>query len=119
MAYVGGSGLAEKFQILRDALQEYFGVLSSMRDGLPVKSIPEKPQALIMYDQCKAMGIPLLPGGLMDQPHIWLLEYAICQQERELNTIRERAKNDTQSSPQSSPVAATAKADVLRNVGRV
>ena len=120
MAHVGGSGVAEGIKALREALKEYFGVLSSIKDGLPVKAVPEKPEALIKYDQCKAMGIPLVEGGLRDQPHIWLYEYAICQQERELHTLYERARqNDNQPSAQQTPVAATAKADILRNVGRV
>jgi len=120
METIGGSGVAEGLEALRDALQEYFGVLSSIKEGLPVKAVPEKPEALIKYDQCKAMGIPLVEGGLRDQPHIWLYEYAICQQQRELNILYERAKqNDNRTSAQQTPIAATAKADILRNVGRV
>lgn len=73
-----------------------------------------------MYDQCRAMGIPLVQGGLQDQPHIWLLEYAICQQERELNSLREKAAQyERSSASEQTPVPATAKADLLRNVGRV
>lgn len=119
MANVGGSGVAEGLKSLRAAIKEYFAVLSSVKDGLPVKSMPKKPQALLMFDQCKAMGIPLIDGGLQDQPHIWLLEYAICQQERELNSIHQKAKNESTNSPQPQTVAATATADILRNVGRV
>jgi len=35
--------------------------------------------ALIRYEQCEAMGIPLVQGGLLDQPHIWLMEYGIVK----------------------------------------
>lgn len=33
---------------------------------------------------CKTMGIPLVEGGIVDQPHIWLMQYAVCAQEVEL-----------------------------------
>lgn len=44
--------------------------------GLKVE-IPEKPEALVLYQQCKTMGIPLVEGGLLDQPYYWMQEYAV------------------------------------------
>lgn len=31
-----------------------------------------KPTALIYYEMTIELGIPLVDGGIMDQPHIWL-----------------------------------------------
>jgi hypothetical protein len=39
---------------------------------------------MVLYEQCRDMGIPLVTGGLMDQPHIWLLEASVVKQETEL-----------------------------------
>jgi len=37
------------------------------------------------------MGIPLVEGGVRDQPYIWLMEYGICKNEVTLwETILER-----------------------------
>jgi len=47
-------------------------------------TVPEPPQALLYYKMCESMHIQLVDGGVFDQPHIWLLEYAICQKKTEL-----------------------------------
>ena len=39
--------------------------------------IPEKPEALLLWEKCQAIGVPLMSGGLVDQPHIWLEELAV------------------------------------------
>lgn len=46
--------------------------------GLKVK-VPPKPEELIRYEMVNEMKIPLVAGGVMDQPHIWLLQYAIVK----------------------------------------
>jgi hypothetical protein len=49
-------------------------MLNQLRAGLEVA--PEerfgKPDELKKYEQMKALGIPVLAGGVQDQPHIWL-----------------------------------------------
>ena len=50
--------------------------------GLKPKEIPEKPEALDLFQQCQMMGIPLVEGGVLDQPHIWAREYRIVYQEK-------------------------------------
>lgn len=40
--------------------------------------MPTPPDAYILYKQTKEMGIPLVAGGLQDQPYIWLEQYAVC-----------------------------------------
>lgn len=48
----------------------------------------------------KKMQIPLVSGGLMDQPHLWLLEYRVIDQTVTLmetldNLARQGTKNGT------------------------
>jgi len=38
----------------------------------------EKPDALVLYEQIKSTGVLLNAGGLLDQPYVFMLEYAIC-----------------------------------------
>jgi hypothetical protein len=47
--------------------------------GMSSKGI-HKPEVLIRYEQVRAMGIPLVAGGLVDQPYLWLKEFAIITQ---------------------------------------
>jgi hypothetical protein len=75
--------LNEALGKLREELQEYYGALEGLKIGFQT-AIPDKPDALILCDQIKEMGIPLVAGGLMDQPYIWLLEYRICMEEKEI-----------------------------------
>jgi len=46
--------------------------------------IPKKPAALVFYEQTKELGLPLVEGGILDQPHIWLEQYAVCMQREQL-----------------------------------
>jgi hypothetical protein len=69
---------------LRNEIRDYYGALNEIEMGLKPAKIPEKPEALVLYEQCQAFGIPLVQGGVRDQPHLWLMEYAVCAQEREL-----------------------------------
>lgn len=81
----GGRLLGERLDGLRAALREYFGAINEVKEGLHVE--PErlvKPDALVAFETCQNLGIPIVGGGLLDQPHIWLMEYIICQQETEL-----------------------------------
>ena len=75
----GGRLLEERLQELETALHNYFGAVNELamdHPGLNVE-VPEKPQALVLYQQCKSLGFHLVEGGLVDQPHIWLQEVAV------------------------------------------
>lgn len=76
---VGGSKLEGKLQELRAALEDYYGGLNELKEGLR-QTVPEPPEALVYWRQCRALGIPLVAGGLLEQPHIWLLELAIVKE---------------------------------------
>jgi hypothetical protein len=43
-----------------------------------VATIPEKPDILIYVEEIKESGHLLMPGGLMQQPHIFMYEYNHC-----------------------------------------
>jgi hypothetical protein len=47
------------------------------------------------YEQIRAFGIPLVSGGIMDQPHLWLLEYeAIDQTVKLMELINNQPKQE-------------------------
>lgn len=96
-----------KIEQLRLAIQNYLGALNEIAEGLKPSAIPEKPEALALYDACKTMNTPLIAGGVMDQPHIWLMEYQVCDHERErfrrLQEINRRNAYDNQSAETAQP----------------
>lgn len=80
----GGSRVEGGLEELRQALYNYYGAISELKtlaESDPSLAsqveIPEKPEALVLWEQCQANGIPLVSGGLLDQPHIWLEEQAV------------------------------------------
>lgn len=50
--------------------------------GLNTKPV-DKPEALILWEQCLALDLPLVAGGLMDQPYYWILQVAVIRQEEQ------------------------------------
>ena len=55
--------------------------------GLGSKKKPlEKPEALVLLEQCEKLHIPLVSGGLLDQPHIWILEVGQVIETRDIYT---------------------------------
>jgi hypothetical protein len=77
----GGRGGRHLRGIIEDNKQEirdYFGAINLAKATSNFKKIPEKPAVLVYYEQCKALRVPLVAGGLMDQPYVWLEQYAAC-----------------------------------------
>jgi hypothetical protein len=72
---IGGSIVGGYLDDLANGVRDYFGALNEIKQGLQGVKIPERPEALIRYEMVKSTGLPLKSGGLLDQPHIWLLEY--------------------------------------------
>jgi hypothetical protein len=64
-------------------LEEYYGVFAELKAGLSV-SIPETPEILLYLEMCESNKIPLMAGGLLDQPHIFLIEANIARSKREM-----------------------------------
>jgi hypothetical protein len=88
---LGGRAVAAKLEALRNALYDYYGAINELKvllesqpHTLPNIVIPEKPEALKLWEQCNTMNLPLYDGGVMDQPHIWLEEWAIVKEVHDL-----------------------------------
>jgi|WetSurSiteA1Bulk_404760.scaffolds.fasta_scaffold361165_1 hypothetical protein len=69
--------LQEELEQLENSLLEFYGYENERLAGLKSDYV-QKPIELIKMEQVQALGIPLVEGGLSDQPHIWIYEYAIC-----------------------------------------
>ena len=65
--------------------------------GMKVTDPIEKPEALILYEQVTKLGIPLVQGGVMDQPHIWLQEFYVCLEEVETQDRINRQRSDSET----------------------
>jgi hypothetical protein len=81
-------------------LYDYYGALSELRvlsESQPhlasTVKIPDKPDTLVLLEKCQALNLPLLAGGLMDQPHLWLDEVAVVREVQAI--LGERGANAT------------------------
>lgn len=93
MGPAGGVELSEHLDELEAGLREYYGAINEIRMGLNAQ-LPPKPQALVYYETCKALGLPLVDCGVMGQPYIWLQEVAvITEQEMLFKLLEERQRN--------------------------
>ena len=66
-----------------EELEEYYGKLNELRNGLTVGEIVT-PEILIYLEMCESNGIPLVEGGLLNQPHIFLIEASIARTKRSM-----------------------------------
>jgi hypothetical protein len=79
----GGRIVQERLEKIKEELQEYYGLLNELQMGVTTKP-PQKPNCLEVYDLYESIGLPLVAGGLLDQPHIWLMEYQTTKNQKEL-----------------------------------
>lgn len=98
MEWAGGIALARGLKDLEDALGDYYGTLNEVKLGLTVEHRPVKPQALIYAEQMQLLGIPLVDGGVLDQPYIFMQEYKIVSDIQKLHAILEAANDDSNRS---------------------
>ena len=75
--------LSDHYEEMARELEEYYGTLAELKAGLSVR-IPEQPEILRYLELCEANNIPLVAGGLLDQPHIFLIEANIDRTKRDL-----------------------------------
>ena len=75
---------------MRSTLYEYFGTLNEIAKGLKPTVVVEKPEALVLYEQIKSTGVLLCAGGLLEQPYIFMMEYAVCS---EVDTVFTALRN--------------------------
>ena len=64
-------------------LMNFYGSINEQKMGVKPDSI-EKPEAMILWEKCQEIGLPLVDGGLMDQPYIWLQEVAVIKNTKAL-----------------------------------
>jgi hypothetical protein len=98
----GGSFVAGKLEELEKALVDYYGAINELREGLNVP-VPEMPEALEKLEQCEALGIPLVGGGVMDQPHIWLLEIGVIYSVKRTYAMVEQASQQQHGGDDAIP----------------
>lgn len=92
MGTAGKLAISERLEKLEAALREYYGAINELEMGLKTK-IPQRPKSLVEYERCKALGLPLAEGGVLNQPYIWLQEIAvIIEQETLFEMLRKRSR---------------------------
>ena len=75
--------LAERYDELRNELQNYYGAINEIRYGLQVR-VPEKPDVLIYLEQIETLHALPRKGGLEDQPYILMREIHIAAEIRDV-----------------------------------
>lgn len=93
-----GVELSERLEVLESSLREYYGALNEVKMGLKAK-MPPKPKALITYEQCLDLGLPLADGGVLNQPYIWLQEVATIIEQKTLFEILEKRQQEQSNAP--------------------
>ena len=75
----------ESLEELRNYLLDFYGKINEVKAGAAsTKDLLEEPEAVALYRKCKSMNTLLVSGGLLDQPHIWLLEWNIVENQKTL-----------------------------------
>jgi hypothetical protein len=93
---VGGRLLRDILETLRKELEDYFGSINELKQQLRKDLLP-KPAALEWYELVKSTGLPLVEGGLLDQPHIWLFQWelvdSVATMYAEVDQMNQKMKN--------------------------
>jgi hypothetical protein len=66
--------------------------MNEVRAGIR-SSVPYKPEKLKVYEATKESGLPLVSGGLMDQPYIWIAIFEVVNQEITLHDALDNASS--------------------------
>lgn len=88
----GGRIVAGGLKELRDAIDNYYGGLNEVEMGASNK-LPDKPDAMLRYEEIKELGVPLVEGGVMDQPHIFMMEYDVVRNKILMHTLIRARQN--------------------------
>jgi hypothetical protein len=96
----GGIEVGEILDELGIELDEYYGTLNEIRMGALSTPPKPKPVPLQLYEMTKELGVPLVDGGVLDQPHIWLLMVGTIRQRESLwSSIIDNATQQKPSAP--------------------
>lgn len=80
MGYGGGNALVAIIEQNRSEVTEYYGSINEFKMKARGQPLP-KPEILVAYEIVSNSNIPLLAGGLMDQPYIFSLQYEVVRNE--------------------------------------
>lgn len=73
--------LNERLNSIKKDIEDYYNALNLKAFSPPgayTGTIPEKPAILIYVENIQSSGHLIMPGGLMQQPHIFMYEYNQC-----------------------------------------
>lgn len=98
MVTPGGIILSKRLSDLEAALRDYLGALNEIKMGIRNK-MPPKPKPLVEYERCKELGLPLVAGGISDQPYIWLQEVAVIIEQQTLFRLIEESQRERSGAP--------------------
>lgn len=73
MGALGGRVLEDILRRQEAEIENYLGSINEFQAGVRAQPLP-KPDLLAAIDLVKSTGLPLVAGGVLDQPHIWLLQ---------------------------------------------
>jgi hypothetical protein len=76
---LGGRVVADRLEHISEVVTNYLGQQNELSQGLKVKDPIEKPDVLLEFERCERYHVAYYPGGLADQPHMWLLEQDIVR----------------------------------------
>jgi len=92
----GNLELSRRLEELEQELQNYFGAIAEVRANVRT-TVPDKPEALLLTEQCQELGLPLVQGGVEDQPYIWIREYRLCVQTKALFDAINKAQENKEN----------------------
>lgn len=75
---IGGRFVRDTLKTLRTELEDHLGSINELKNGLRKDVLP-KPETLRRYELVKSTGLPLIAGGLLDQPHIWIMQWEVIE----------------------------------------
>jgi len=87
--------LKEGLDKLRTTLYNFYGYLNEITEGVKPTEVVEKPEALVLYEQIKSTGLFLYAGGLLEQPYIFMMEYAVCSEVTSVFDAMRKKKENT------------------------
>jgi len=61
--------------------------------------MPPMPKPLVVYERCKKLGLPLVSGGVLDQPYVWLQQIAVIDEQEMLFRLLEKRSKGNPNAP--------------------
>jgi hypothetical protein len=100
---LGGRRVRDTLEKLTQELEDYLGSINELKDGLRKDLLP-KPAELILYELVKSTGLPLVQGGLLDQPYLWLRQWEIIETVKKVYSALDKQAQASQPSNLMAPM---------------